>query len=223
LGVSASPPEGLTQAIEGLTTDAEGVYAGLIDALRTSRVVSADETGWRINADRGWLWVYAGGTVTVYDIAPGRGYEHAAAILGEGFSGMLCRYRWAPYRHFSSATHQSCAAHLLRRAKQMIADARPGQARIPHALRRLLLDAFDLRDRRDVGLNDRTDPRAAIAGLEGRPERASAAEPTRGSNARPVKHLRNETDTLASFLRAPGTPATNHKGLGLGCRSAPDP
>jgi len=210
LGVSASPPGGLTQAIEALATDAEGVYAGLIDALRASRVVSADETGWRIDAERGWLWVYAGDIVTVYDIDAGRGYEHLAEVSGEGFPGMGCRYDWAPYRRFSSATHQSCAAHLLRRAKQMIADARPGQARTPHALRRLLLDALDLRDRRDVGLIDGNDLRAAIAGLEGRPERASAAEPTRASNARPVKHLRNETDALASFLRAAGTPATNH-------------
>ena len=129
-------------------------------------MVSPDETGWRIDATRGWLWVYAGDTVTVYDIAPGRCYEHAAAILDEDFSGMLCPDGWAPYRRFEHATHQSCAAHLLRRATEMIADARAGQARIPHALRRLLVDALELRDRRDVGEIDGADLEAAIASLD---------------------------------------------------------
>ena len=208
-GISVTPG-GLTLAIERLAADAEGAYAGLVEALRASRVVSPDETGWRIDAERGWLWVYVGDKVTVYDIAPGRGYEHAAAILGEEFSGMLCRDGWAPYRRFRAATHQSCAAHLLRRANEMIADATAGQARIPHALRRLLLDALDLRDRRDVGLIDGADLEAAIADLEARLERLCAAKPTHAPNARLIKHLRNERGALLSFLRAPGAPATNH-------------
>ncbi|MHB1533137.1 MAG: IS66 family transposase [Acidimicrobiales bacterium] len=208
-GISVTPG-GLTQAIERLAADAEGAYAGLVEALRSSRVVSPDETGWRIDATRGWLWVYVGDTVTVYDIAPGRGYEHAAAILGEEFSGMLCRDGWAPYRHFSQATHQSCAAHLLRRANEMIVDARGGQARIPHALRRLLLDALALRDRRDAGEIDGDELEEAIAALEARVEALCAAKPTYAPNARLIKHLVNEKNALLAFLRAPGTPATNH-------------
>lgn len=44
------------------------------------------------------------------------------------------------------ALHQSCLAHLLRRAGELIADSIAGQAKIPHALRRLLLDALAVRD-----------------------------------------------------------------------------
>lgn len=203
-------PGGLTQAIERLAGDAGGAYVGLVEALRSSKVVSPDETGWRIDAERGWLWVYVGDTVTVYDIAPGRGYEHAAAILGEDFAGMLCRDGWAPYRRFSQATHQSCVAHLLRRANEMIADAKAGQARIPHTLRRLLLDALELRDRRDRGEIDGADLDRAIAALDGRVGRLCTAKATHAPNARLIKHLVNERDALLSFLRAPDTPATNH-------------
>lgn len=208
-GISVTPG-GITQAIERLAADAEGAYAGLVDALRASRVVSPDETGWRVDAERGWLWVYVGDTVTVYDIAPGRGYEHAAAILGEEFSGILCRDGWAPYRRFGQATHQSCAAHLLRRANEMICDATAGQARIPHALRRLLMDALELRERRDAAEIDQSELEAAIAALDERIGRLCAAKPTYPPNARLIKHLRNERHNLLSFLRAPGTPATNH-------------
>lgn len=51
------------------------------------------------------LWAPPSGPSTVsehptllYLIAPGRGYEHAAEVLGEDFSGVLERDGWAPYR-----------------------------------------------------------------------------------------------------------------------------
>lgn len=59
--------------------------------MRGSGAVAADETGWRIDGDRHWLWAYVGDQVTVYDIAAGRGYRDATAILGEDFAGVLER------------------------------------------------------------------------------------------------------------------------------------
>ncbi|MCA1699833.1 MAG: transposase, partial [Actinobacteria bacterium] len=141
-------PGGLYQAIGRLASAAEPTCQALVLAVRNSTAVAADETGWRVAGNRQWLWVFVGdGGVTVYLIAPGRGYEQAALILGESFCGVLERDGWAPYRRFEQATHQTCAAHLLRRAGEMIADSVAGQAKIPHALRRLLLDALAVRDR----------------------------------------------------------------------------
>lgn len=208
-GISVTPG-GVTGAIERLAGDGEGAYAGLIDALRASAVVSPDETGWRVDATRGWLWVYVGDTVTVYDIAPGRGFEHAAEVLGADFAGMICRDGWAPYRHFSAATHQTCLAHILRRTNEMIVDAHAGQARIPHTVRRICLDALALRDRRDHGDIDDAELEPAIAALEARLDKVLGAKVTYPPNARLIKHLRNERDAMFSFLRNPGTPATNH-------------
>jgi transposase len=146
LGVKVTPG-GLYHALGRLARAAEPTYQALALAVRSSAAVSADETGWRVAGRRHWLWVFVGdGGVTVYVIAPGRGYEHAAEILGEDFSGVLERDGWAPYRRFEHASHQSCAAHLLRRCSEMIADSLAGQAKIPHALRRLLKDAISVRD-----------------------------------------------------------------------------
>jgi hypothetical protein len=69
--------------------------------------------------------------VTVYLIAPGRGFEQAKGVLGSDFSGVLERDGWAPYRRFADAQHQTCLAHLLRRAGELIADSVAGQAKIP--------------------------------------------------------------------------------------------
>jgi hypothetical protein len=119
-----------------------------VNLYRSSAVVAPDETGWRICGRKRWLWVFVGENATVYLIAEGRGYEHAAGILGENFSGVLERDGWAPYRRFTQARHQTCLAHLLRRANELIAESRAGQARVPHQVKALLLDALALREAR---------------------------------------------------------------------------
>jgi transposase len=140
-------PGGLYQAIGRLARATEPTCQALVLAVRDSAAVAADETGWRVAGHRQWLWVFVGDDgVTVYLIAPGRGYEQAASVLGEGFAGVLERDGWAPYRRFADARHQSCVAHLLRRAGELIGDSVAGQAKIPHAVRRLLLDALAVRD-----------------------------------------------------------------------------
>jgi transposase len=146
LGVNVTPG-GLHQALGRLARAAEPTCQALVLAVRQSAAVAADETGWRVAGYRRWLWVFVGDDgVTVYLIAAGRGYAQAASILGPDFGGVLERDGWAPYRRFEHARHQTCLAHLLRRAAELIADSVAGQAKIPHAVRRLLLDALNVRD-----------------------------------------------------------------------------
>jgi transposase len=141
---------GIVRAIARQARALEPTYQALIEGVRASRAVAPDETGWRINGEKAWLWAFAGENVTVYLIASGRGYEHAAEVLGEDYSGVLERDGWAPYRRFAGARHQTCHAHLLRRTGELIADSIAGQARVPHAVRRILKHALALRDQRDV-------------------------------------------------------------------------
>lgn len=137
---------GLYQALGRLARAAEPTREALVLAIRASAAVAADETGWRVTASRQWLWTFVGDGVTVYLIAPGRGYEQAALVLGEDYSGVLERDGWAPYRRFQDARHQTCLAHLLRRCRELVDDSIAGQAKIPHAVRRMFLDALAVRD-----------------------------------------------------------------------------
>jgi transposase len=205
LGGISVTPGGLHQALHRTAGDADATYQALLTALRGSGAVAADETGWRIDGDRAWLWVYVGDTVTVYDIAAGRGYRDAEAILGEGFAGVLERDGWAPYRRFEHATHQTCLAHLLRRCSELIGDAVAGQAKVPHALRRILLDALAVRDQQLTGaaVADR------VAGLQARIDRFCARTPTHDPNRRLVGHVARERDHLLTFLTHDGVAATN--------------
>ena len=198
---------GVVQAIARQAKALEPTYQALIDGVRASRAVAPDETGWRIGGQKAWLWAFAGENVTVYLIAQGRGYEQAVEILGEDFAGVLERDGWAPYRRFANAKHQTCHAHLLRRTGELISDSVAGQARVPHAARRILKDALTLRDQRDV--IDAGEFGLRVTDLNERTDKLLAMRPTHEPNRRLLGHLQNEREHMFTFLCDPGVQATN--------------
>jgi Transposase IS66 family len=228
---------GLQRALARLAAAAAPTYEALVEGVRTSPAVAADETGWRVAGMRQWLWVFVGDGVTVYLIAAGRGYEQACMVLGSGFDGVLERDGWAPYRRFEHASHQTCVAHLLRRASELIADSRAGQARVPHAVRRLLLDALALRDahadtlKPDRGNADVIDRRPRGRGRSGQraPDRrrrgvagAARPRPTR-RRPRPGRHRRRGAGRPRSPRGASGRPRRPAGAAGAAAGRQPDP
>lgn len=200
---------GVVQAVARQARALEPTYRALIEAVRESPVVAPDETGWRLDGRKAWLWAFATEEVTVYLIAQGRGYEDAKLVLGEHFAGVLERDGWAPYRRFELARHQTCYGHLLRRASELIADSLAGQARVPHRLRRILLDGLALRDRRDEEVIDAEEFGLRVRELERRADELLAMNPTHEPNRRLLAHLRSEREHLFTFLTVPGVQATN--------------
>lgn len=207
-GISLTPG-GVVGAVARQARRLEPTYRALIESVRESRVVAPDETGWRVDGRKAWLWAFAGEDATVYLIACGRGYEDAKVILGEDFSGALERDGWAPYRRFELASHQTCYGHLLRRTSEMIADSRAGQARAPHQLRRILLDGLVLRDQREEGIIDAEEVGLRVSELERRADALLKMRPTHEPNRRLLAHLRHEREHLFTFLTVPGVQATN--------------
>ena len=208
LGIQVTPG-GVVQAVRRAARRAQPTYQALAAGVRASPVVAPDETGWRVGGARAWLWAFVGAQVTVYRIAPGRGYTDAAAILGEGYAGVLERDGWAPYRRFEHATHQTCLAHLLRRCRELVSDAVAGQAKTPHAVRRILEHALALRWDRDAGALDAGQLAAEVRGLEAAVDRLVAGATRYPPNRRLLDHLAREREHLFTFLRAPGVQATN--------------
>jgi transposase len=138
-------PGGLVHAIRRAAHRAAPTYAALQDTIRGSPIVTADETGWKVNARLEWLWAYATPDTTVYAIQPGRGFTEAAGILGADFEGILVRDGWAPYRRFDRAIHQTCLAHLLRRCRILIRAHQ--ERRFAPRVQRILQQARRIRDR----------------------------------------------------------------------------
>jgi transposase len=200
---------GICQALARLARAAEPTYQGLIEVVRRAPVVAPDETGWRVAAQLNWLWVFVTAEVTVYAILAGRGFEQAATILSAQYAGTLERDGWAPYRRFTQAQHQSCLSHLLRRCRELLEHAQRGQARFPHAVRRILLAAFDLRARFATGEISRHGLAVARGRLGARLDRTLAGRIHYPPNRRFARHLVRERPYLFTFLGRDDVAATN--------------
>ena len=197
----------LVRGVHRVAAKAQPTYAALCDTVKTSAMVVADETGWRVHADLHWLWVFTTPETTVYAILPGRGFEEAASILGADFSGILVRDGWAPYRQFTEALHQTCLAHLLRRSRELQQDH--PHARIPGDVQALLQRALAVRDRYAAGTISEHGVAVARGHLEQQLARVLDRQTGVPDVQRLVAHLDREWGALFGFLRAPAVDATN--------------
>ncbi len=82
--------------------------------VRQQAVVHMDETGWREENKKAWLWVAATTWVAVFQIWRSRGSKVAKGLLGEQFGGHIVSDRWSAYNWFDKVRRQLCWAHLKR-------------------------------------------------------------------------------------------------------------
>lgn len=81
--------------------------------IQEQRIANADETGWREQRQRAWLWVAVTAQVTVFIIHAKRGAVAAEKLLGR-FAGILGSDRWVAYAKHALRKRQLCWAHLRR-------------------------------------------------------------------------------------------------------------
>ena len=80
----------------------------------------ADETGWREDKKKAWLWVAVTSVITVFLVHTRRNSKAAKALLGESFAGILSTDRWASYNWVDAARRQLCWSHLKRDFKKFL-------------------------------------------------------------------------------------------------------
>jgi len=200
-------PSAIVRALHRAARQALPTYAALVQTVRSSPMVVADETGWRVQARLWWLAAYVTPDTTVYAILRGRGFEEAACVLGPLFAGVLVRDGWAPYRQFTEAAHQTCVGHLQRRARELRTDH--PRACLPEQVQEVLHDALLVRDRHTAG---RISAHGAAVARGRLITRLSALldHPTAVPAIRRfLKHLNREWTALFSFLFDSTIDATN--------------
>jgi transposase len=112
---------GWCQADQRLAEIARPVYEELIEVIRRSMVVHADETGWRIGILPAWLWVFTNQEATVYVIRDNRSSDVVIEILGEKFKGVLVSDCFVAYddKRLTDWLKQKCFSHLLKDLNEM--------------------------------------------------------------------------------------------------------
>ena len=91
----------------------EGQYDDLLDKVRGSPVVHADETGWREDGVNGYIWSFSTPAVRYYTYRHSRAGAVAKEVLSEEFCGTLVTDFYAAY-NFYDGPKQRCWVHLAR-------------------------------------------------------------------------------------------------------------
>ena len=99
---------------------AAGTVASLLEELRQSPLVHADETGWRENGANGYLWSFSNEKLHYLVRRHSRASEVVRGVLGEAFSGVLVSDFYSAY-NFLDCPHQRCWVHLLRDVHELVA------------------------------------------------------------------------------------------------------
>lgn len=189
------------------STELVPVHAELVKAANNSPTITMDESGWRVGGRGNWLWVAANDEVTVAWVADGRGFAQATERIDADYSGVLVRDGYVVYNHYEAATHQSCAAHIARRCREMEADLPRQHRAIPAAAKAIIVDALAARE-----LPTPTERAEAAATCRARLDQLCQRPTGCDENRRLLGHLANQAPHLFTFLTTDGVPATNYHG-----------
>ncbi|MGB8226450.1 MAG: IS66 family transposase [Sedimentisphaerales bacterium] len=137
----------LIDAMQKLAGMLKDVPKGLIKAYRLAPVMHADETGWRMNGDNGYSWLFCTPDISIFRFRNSRSSSVAKEVLGgKPLAGVLVVDRYNGYNKMPCSI-QYCYAHLLRDVKDMEKDF-PENAEVKvfvEALAQQLANAMTLR------------------------------------------------------------------------------
>ncbi len=97
----------------------EPVVQELRDYVRRQHA-NMDETGWREQGNKAWLWVMVTAAATIFHVNRSRGGNVARFLLGPAFHWVVTSDRFSAYLWLTVEQRQLCWAHLRRDFQAMI-------------------------------------------------------------------------------------------------------
>jgi hypothetical protein len=108
----------VVKLLEGTARAGEREVQSLLERVRGSPAVCADETGWREDGENGYLWTFSTPTLRYFVYDRSRAGAVPKEVLGEEFAGVVVSDFYAGYNKLEGI-HQRCWVHLLRDLKAL--------------------------------------------------------------------------------------------------------
>ena len=89
----------IVDATQRVAQKAQAELAAIVERIRGSPVVHADETGWREDGHNGYVWTFSTPNQR-YFLRRGRGKAVVDEVLGDEFAGVLVSDFYAAYHHY---------------------------------------------------------------------------------------------------------------------------
>ena len=186
-------------------------YNALATAVHSAGVIHADETSWRQERLKTWLWVAVTAVMTVFTIARNRNAKVAKAVLGTHDEAIAVTDRYGSYDWIAGSHRQVCWSHL-RRDFQAMVDRGGAAEPIGRRLLRLSDRLFRGWDRLEGGEVDRQRFGAAMRRLRHEVE-ATLREGARcdcGTTSGSCAEILRVEESLWTFARVAGVAPTNN-------------
>lgn len=195
------------------------LYEELRVKLQNSRVVYADETHWRQDADNHYVWYGGNEALAVYGITDNRSADSAVQLLGHEFDGTLVTDAFGSYNAVNARNRQTCWSHIRRRSQELLDQIKltDPPIHVPLAigfcrkLKALSSHLCDLGRQLRQGTLRQSAARTLIPKLEKRLARFASQEldypPARTLQQR---IMGKDHDKLFTFLRIKGVEPTNN-------------
>ena len=203
---------GMISKLEGQSAAALAEpYHELARSVLEAEAVHIDETGWREDRHKAWLWVTVTALATVFTIAGNRSAKVARRLLGEKEDQVVSSDRFKSYDWLWAYWRQVCWSHLRRDFQAMIDRGGPGEV-----IGRRLLELSDRlfaawHQARDGTLKERAF-RERILRLRPRVRRAleDGTECGCATTSRTCAEILRVEEGLWNFVWFPGVEPTNN-------------
>lgn len=110
---------GLSQLFDRWGVRSAASLQEILDRIRSSAVVGADETGLRQDGVSGWAWIIRTNEASYFRIELSRAEWVIASMLGDSFRGILCSDYYGVYTAHDDWIHAYCSAHTIRESKKI--------------------------------------------------------------------------------------------------------
>lgn len=197
------------------------LYEDLRAKIRASMLLHLDETSWRLDGNPAWLWYAGNQDIDFFHIDRSRATEVILAILGDEFCGDVVSDGYAVYDAILARWRQTCLAHIIRTAKDILAEVRllPDVAHhqsdvdFCNAIAEFFSQVCALDRKRHAGQLSRKKARSIVPSLRRRLAAicsASLLHPKTLNLCDRLTSVKRDAKKLFTFLTRPGMPPTNN-------------
>jgi hypothetical protein len=197
------------------------LYEDLRSKIRAAMLLHLDETSWRLDGNPAWLWYAGNQDIDFFHIDRSRATEVILAILGDEFCGDVVSDGYIVYDAILARWRQTCLAHIIRTAKDILAELRllPDIAHhqpdvdFCNAIAEFFSQVCALDRKRHAGRLSRKKARSLIPSLRRRLTAicsVSLLHPKTLNLCDRLTSVKRDAKKLFTFLARPGMPPTNN-------------
>ena len=198
----------LSQALQRMSEWLKVETDVILAAIRASPLLHMDETGWKVNGDRHWVWATVNKLLAYYRIARSRGAKIPREILSEKYEGTLIADFYSAYNRLKLRI-QRCLVHLEREMRRcLLRDASKEYAQYHKVLKRIIQDARNLKTTRQKFAPAVYIRKVSL--IRKRLLRWACREHENKNLKRLAQRIMKHATELLVFLEDPGVPADNN-------------